>query len=52
MIVAIILWSISTKVWDQAGIELTTTGFAVGHATDCDMGLDIVYLAFSQIYWV
>ena len=34
----IISWSISTKVWDQAGIELTTPGSAVGLATDCATG--------------
>ena len=37
----IISWSISTKVWDRAGIELATPGSAVRHAsvarhvTDC-----------------
>ena len=30
--------SISTKVWDQAGIELATPGSAVGLATDCATG--------------
>ena len=41
MTVEIILWSISTKVWDRAGIELATPGSAVRHAsvarhvTDC-----------------
>ena len=29
MTVEIISWSISTKVWDRAGIELTTPGSAV-----------------------
>ena len=41
MTIEIISWSISTKVWDQAGIELATPGSAVRHAsvdrhvTDC-----------------
>ena len=41
MIVEIISWSISKKVWDRAGIELATTGSAVRlasvarHVTDC-----------------
>ena len=41
MTVEIISWSISTKVWDQTGIELATPGSAVRHAsvarhvTDC-----------------
>ena len=33
MIVEIISWSISTKVWDRAGIELATPGIAVRHAS-------------------
>ena len=41
MTVEIISWSISTKVWDRAGIELPTPGSAVRlasvarHVTDC-----------------
>ena len=41
MTVEIISWSISTKVWDRAGIELATPGSAVRnvsvarHVTDC-----------------
>ena len=41
MTVEIISWSISTKVWYRAGIELATPGSAVRHAsvarhvTDC-----------------
>ena len=41
MTVEIISWSISTKVWDRAGIELATPEIAVRHAsvarhvTDC-----------------
>ena len=35
MIVEIISRSISTKVWDQAGIELATPGLAVRHVTYC-----------------
>ena len=41
MTIEIISRSISTKVWDRAGIELATPGIAVGHAsgarhvTDC-----------------
>ena len=41
MTAEIISWSISTKVWDRAGIELATPGSAVRHAsvarhvTDC-----------------
>ena len=43
MTVEIISQSISTKVWDRAGIELATPGSAVRHTsvarhiTDCDM---------------
>ena len=33
MTVEIISWSISTKVWDRARIELTTPGSAVRHAS-------------------
>ena len=33
MTVEIISWSISTKVWDRAGIELTTPGSAVSFAS-------------------
>ena len=33
MAVEIISWSISTKVWDRAGIELTTPGSAVSFAS-------------------
>ena len=28
-------WSISTKVWDRAGIKLATPGSAVRQLTDC-----------------
>ena len=41
MTVEIISWSISTQIWDQAGIELTTPGYAVRltpvvpHVIDC-----------------
>ena len=41
MTVEIISWSISTKVWDRAGMELATPGSAVSfasvtrHVTDC-----------------
>ena len=38
MIVEIILCSISMKVWDQARIELTASGPAVRHITNCTMG--------------
>ena len=38
MAVEIISWSISMKVWDWAGIKITTPGSAVGLATDCSMG--------------
>ena len=43
MAVEIISWSICTKVWDRAGIELATPGSAVRfasvarHVTDCAM---------------
>ena len=33
MTVEIISWSISTKVWDRAGIKLVTPGIAVRHAS-------------------
>ena len=33
-------YSIFTKVWDQAGIEIATPGSAVGLATDCATGPD------------
>ena len=39
MTVEIVSRSISMKVWDRARIELTTPGYAVRLATDCDMGL-------------
>ena len=35
MEVEIISWSISTKVWDQAGIEIVTPWSAARHITDC-----------------
>ena len=35
MTVEIISWSISTKVWYRAGIELATPGSVARHATDC-----------------
>ena len=41
MAIEVISLSISTKVWDQAGIELVTSGYAVRHnsaarhVTDC-----------------
>ena len=35
MAVEIISWSISTKVWDRAGIELAILGSEVRHVTDC-----------------
>ena len=51
MTVEIISWSISTKVWDRAGIKLATPGSAVRltsvakHVTDCAMqpGLFLKY---------
>ena len=59
MTVEIISWSISTKVWDRAGIELATPGIAVRHAsvarhvTDCAtrpsaIGLWFVIVAFPR----
>ena len=36
MTVEIISWSISTKVWDRAGIELATPGSAVSFASEPD----------------
>ena len=50
MTVEIISLSISTKVWDRAGIELATPGSAVRHAsvarhvTDCDILLNICFI--------
>ena len=38
MALEIISWSISTKVWGQAGIKLATPGSAVELATDCATG--------------
>ena len=35
MTVDIFSWSISTKVWDLAGIELATSGYASRFVTDC-----------------
>ena len=35
MTVEIISWSISTKVWDRAEIELATPGSVARHVTDC-----------------
>ena len=60
MIVEIISRSISTKVWDRAGIELATPGSAVRfasvarHITDCatrpdEYFLCLVYVLLSVI---
>ena len=38
MDIEIISQSISTKVWDQARIELVTSGSAVALTTDCTTG--------------
>ena len=35
MIVEIISWSISIKVWDWVRIELVIPGSAFGHTTNC-----------------
>ena len=47
MTVDIIPQSISTKVWDRAGIEHATPGSAVGLATVCAIGLDVLILEFE-----
>ena len=68
MTVEIISWSISTKVWDRAGIELATPGSAVRHASvarleferlligyisKCKDRLSISIVAsISQPYWI
>ena len=55
MTVEIISWSISTKVWDRAGIELATPGSAVSfasvtrHVTDCAMRPGIAKIE-TEIY--
>ena len=41
MTVEIISWSISTKVWDRAGIKLATPGSAVRHASVARQGTDL-----------
>ena len=49
MTVEIISWSVSTKVWDRAGIELATPGSAVRHAsiarlvTDCAIAARYIF---------
>ena len=42
MSVEIILWSISTKVWNRAGIVLATPISAVRHVTECPTRPDIL----------
>ena len=55
MTVEIISWSISTKVWDRAGIELATPGSAVSfasvtrHVTDCATRLISNILIYSTV---
>ena len=50
--VKIILWSISTKVWDRVGLELATPGSAVRlasvarHVTDCATWPALLRLTF------
>ena len=51
MTVEIISWSISTKVWDQAGIKLNTPESAVGLATDCDMGPCTYHVKLEMCPW-
>ena len=46
MAVEIISWSISTKLWDQAQIELATPGSTIRHVTDCAKR---PYFYFNQI---
>ena len=58
MTVDIISWSIPTKVWDRAGIELVTPGSAVSfasvtrHVTDCATRpvRYVLYLSFVRTY--
>ena len=54
MTVELISWSMSTKVWDGAGIELDTPGSAVRHAsavrhvTECAMWCQCFYVPFWE----
>ena len=50
MTVDIISWSISTKVWDRAGIELATPGIAVRHASETGCEKVIKYSASHAFY--
>ena len=62
MTVEIISWSISTEVWDRAGIELATPGIAVRlasvarHVTDCATRLKKAILKYqlkkALIKWI
>ena len=58
MTLEIISWSISTKVWDRAGIELATPGSAVRlasvarHVTDCATRVGPIRLEASILVWV
>ena len=58
MAVDIISRSISTKVWGQAGIELTTPGSAIRHVsavrqvTDCAMWSCTYSIAFFFLFFV
>ena len=58
MTVEIISWSISTKVWDRAGIELATPGSAVRlasvarHVTDWDQLVLKIDLRMAVFVWI
>ena len=58
MTVEIISWSISTKVWDQAQIELVTPGSAVRYAslvrqiTHCTMGRGMTLFTCQCMHWI
>ena len=55
MTIEIISWSISTKVWDRAGIELATPGSAVRlasvarHVTDCATRPGMGHNSFTNV---
>ena len=49
MTVEIISWSISTKAWDRAGIELVTPGSTVQLATESTTGPSSFSLDLNQL---
>ena len=52
MTVEIISGLISTKVLDQVGLKLATTGSAVGHANDCASRPGLSFIKSLDISWL